>query len=89
MPTYLDQFVIMARQSTDDEINQKNSLEFQVEHCLRFAESRTLPIAPLTIPYVIERGIIKEKYTANYLSNFSDEKMYERKSRKRLGNGGR
>lgn len=44
-----------------------------------FRDEEETPIPPF--PTGVE-------FTANYLSNFSDEKFHGQKSRKRLGNGG-
>lgn len=64
MPPHLNEYLIKARRSTDDEINQKNSLEYQVEQCTKYARERGLPIADLTISGFCEHGVIQEKHTA-------------------------
>ncbi len=57
-------YVIYLRRSTDDKKNQQNTLRYQVEQCLRYAQALNLPIAQLTIDGVCTDGIIREKHSA-------------------------
>lgn len=57
------QYIIYARKSTDDQENQKNSLPYQVEETLRYAQANGLKIAARDIAGVMEKGVIQEKHS--------------------------
>lgn len=71
MSPHVNEYVIKARRSTDDEINQKNSLEYQVEQCQKYALTHGLRIADLTIPGFIDHGIVQERHTAYKTADLS------------------
>jgi len=64
MPTPKPEYLVYARKNTDDLVNQKNSIPFQIDECKRFAEMHGLKIADLNIDGVVERGFFSEKHTA-------------------------
>ena len=57
-------YLIYTRKSTDDANNQKNSIDFQIGACLRFAQERGLPLAQDAVEGFYEAGIIREKHSA-------------------------
>ncbi|MFH1767245.1 MAG: recombinase family protein [Patescibacteria group bacterium] len=59
-----NQYLIYTRKSTNDSNNQKNSIDYQVGQCLKFAESNKLPIAQVGIDNLCAKGIIKERHSA-------------------------
>ena len=59
-----NEYLIYARKSTDDKLNQKNSIPHQVLEMLRYAKLNNLPIAQVTIEGFCTDGIIREKHTA-------------------------
>lgn len=63
-------YLIYTRRSTDDVLNQKNSIEHQVEQCLRYVESNGLTVAAGSVSSFCEEGIIKERHTAFKTSSF-------------------
>lgn len=62
--SFSQQYLIYVRRSTDDAINQRNSIEYQLEQCLRYAHLNKLPVANFTLVHYSENGIIKERHTA-------------------------
>ncbi len=60
---YKSTYLIYARRSTDEPDNQKNSLRYQKEESLKFAERQHLPIAPITLKYFCTNGLIAEKHS--------------------------
>jgi site-specific DNA recombinase len=63
MQSHKDQYLVYARKSTDDQENQKNSLPYQVEENIRFAEANGLRIARVTMLGLMDDGIIQEKHS--------------------------
>ena len=61
---YKNDYLIYARKSTDDSINQKNTIEYQTQENLKFAERESLSIAKLTIEGFCTNGIIIENHSA-------------------------
>lgn len=61
---YQDQYLIYTRKSTDDADNQKNSIDYQIGQCLKYADDHELEIAKLDQEGFCETGIIKEKHSA-------------------------
>ncbi len=59
-----NKYLVYARKSTDDADNQKNSIDYQVGECLRYAKNNNLLITNDSIDGIAETGIIKEKHTA-------------------------
>jgi len=72
-----NEYLIYNRKSTDDAMNQKNSLAHQRIKNLEYAERGQLPIAKLTVPGFCTNGIIDESHTG-----FKEEDEFE------LGAGG-
>ena len=67
------QYLIYTRRSTDDPENQKNSIEYQLELALKFAEREQIPLASsATIEMFCEKGIIKEHH-----SGFKESMFFE------------
>ena len=64
MPDKKSEYLIYARKSTDDTVNQKNSIPYQIDACKKFAEIHKLKIADISIEGVVERGFFAEKHTA-------------------------
>ncbi len=62
--TYKTQYLIYTRKSTDDADNQKNSIDYQVGECIRYATKAGLRIAKYTQEGFCQDGIIREKHTA-------------------------
>lgn len=61
---YEDDYLIYTRKSTDDADNQKNSIDYQIGQCLKYARDQKLNIAELDQEGFCETGIIKEKHSA-------------------------
>ncbi|MBP6025451.1 recombinase family protein [Ferruginibacter sp.] len=61
---YQDHYLIYNRKSTDEPENQKNSLHYQRAENLKYALSKHLSIAPVSIPGFCTDGIIAEKHSA-------------------------
>jgi DNA invertase Pin-like site-specific DNA recombinase len=61
---YQDEYLIYTRKSTDDADNQKNSIDYQIGQCLKYAQDHKLSIAQLNQDGFCENGIIKEKHSA-------------------------
>lgn len=60
-----DEYLIYNRKSTDDADSQRNSLAYQKQRNLEYAERLGLRIAvSLTIPGFCERGVINESHSA-------------------------
>lgn len=59
-----ESYLIYARRSTDDVVHQKNSIDYQVEQCRRFARAQALPIANLAVEGFCEAGVVTERHTA-------------------------
>ena len=57
-------YLIYARKSTDDSDNQKNSIDYQIGQCLKFAKENGLNIAQINQEGFCQLGVIKEKHTA-------------------------
>ena len=68
---YKNQYIIYARKSTDDADNQKNSIDYQVDECLKYIEQRELRLADFTVDGIVKSGIIKEKHSAFKTSDIS------------------
>ena len=64
MYTQKPEYLVYARKSTDDQINQKNSIPYQIDACQKFAETHELKLADVTVENVVEGGIFAEKHTA-------------------------
>jgi len=64
MHTQKPEYLVYARKSTDDQINQKNSIPYQIDACQKFAETHELKLADVTVENVVEGGIFAEKHTA-------------------------
>ena len=60
---YKDYYLIYCRKSTDDSVNQKNSLNYQVSENTRFSKRENLPIAQVDIKGFCTKGVIKESHT--------------------------
>lgn len=60
---FKDDYLIYDRRSTDDAVNQKNSLVYQRQQNLAFSERENLPLAKLTIPGFCKNGIIDESHS--------------------------
>jgi DNA invertase Pin-like site-specific DNA recombinase len=74
MDTTIDhsqEYLVYTRRSTDDLINQKNSIEYQVSRCLSFAASAGFIVAGVAVSGFIEKGVIVERHTA-YKTNALD-----------------
>lgn len=61
---YENAYLIYNRKSTDDAMNQKNSLIYQRQQNIVCGEREGLPIAELTIPGFCTNGIINESHSA-------------------------
>lgn len=62
---FKDGYVLYNRRSLDDAENQRNSLIYQRQRNVEYAQSKTLPIATdLTIPGFCTAGIIDESHSA-------------------------
>ena len=61
---YRNAYLVYNRKSTDDVLNQQNSLKYQREENLRFAERLGLSIAPVTLTGFSTDGIISERHSA-------------------------
>ncbi len=59
-----NEYLIYARKSTDDADNQKNSIDYQIGECLRYAKNNTLLVADFSVDGFCDTGVIKEKHTA-------------------------
>lgn len=57
-------YLIYNRKSTDEPNNQKNSLSYQKQENIKFAQLKNLPIAQITIAGLLNNGIISEKHSA-------------------------
>lgn len=60
---YQHQYLIYCRKSTDDNENQKNSLDHQEAECVRFAEQSGLQIAPVSLDGFCANGIVRESHS--------------------------
>ncbi len=60
---FRDSYLIYNRKSTDEPNNQKNSLKYQREENLRFANKTDLRVAPLSIEGFCTDGIIAERHS--------------------------
>ncbi len=58
-----NQYLIYCRKSTDDNENQKNSLDHQETECVRFAEQSGLQIASVYLEGFCANGIIRESHS--------------------------
>lgn len=58
------EYLIYARKSTDDQEHQKNSIEYQVMHCRKFAADLGLRIADYAEDDFCDNGIVQESHTA-------------------------
>ncbi len=67
-----DFYLIYNRKSTDDAINQKNSIKYQKAVNTRYAFDRKLPIAPITIQGLCTDGVISERH-----SGFKQDELIE------------
>ncbi len=61
---YADSYLVYSRKSTDDDDNQKNSLDFQKTEILKFARRQHLKIADVTLTNFCSAGVIAEKHSA-------------------------
>ncbi|MFA5163258.1 MAG: recombinase family protein [Patescibacteria group bacterium] len=61
---YQNDYLIYTRKSTDDADNQKNSIDYQIGQCSKYASDHKLDIAQLDQEGFCEAGTIKEKHTA-------------------------
>ena len=61
--TYRNCYLIYNRKSTDEEQNQKNSIEYQRSENRRYAEAKNLNIADITIKGFCSSGVISEKHS--------------------------
>ena len=68
---YQNDYLVYTRKSTDDADNQKNSIDYQIGQCLKYAKDNKLDIANLDQERFCENGIIKEKHTAFKTSGIS------------------
>ncbi len=68
---HADEYVIYTRKSTDDADNQKNSIDYQIAECIRFAEREGYKIANLTIPEFCTNGRIAEHH-----SGFEEDNVF-------------
>ena len=59
-----NEYLIYARKSTDDQEHQKNSIEYQVMHCRKFADDVGLRIADYSEEDFCDNGIVQESHTA-------------------------
>jgi site-specific DNA recombinase len=59
-----NKYLVYTRKSTNDSNNQKNSIDYQVGQCLKFAENNNLAIAQVDIDNLCSDGIIKERHSA-------------------------
>lgn len=57
-------YLVYTRKSTDDSDNQKNSISYQKDNCLRFAKDQGLEIADVTHDGFCNSGVIEEKHSA-------------------------
>jgi len=58
------EYLVYTRRSTDDLINQKNSIEYQTKQCLAFAQAQGLVVAGISIEGFCEKGVVQERHTA-------------------------
>ena len=66
---YVDKYLVYTRKSTDEEHNQKNSIDYQIEENLKFSHQHNLSIAQITIEGFCANGIIIEKHSGFKESN--------------------
>src|SRR3989344_4032574 len=63
--SFAKEYVIYCRKSTDDTVNQQNSLSYQRKRNLDFIVAEKLPFAKdLTLPGFCKNGIIEEAHSA-------------------------
>lgn len=72
---YSEYYIIYSRRSTNDPDNQKNSIDYQKDQALKFAERENYKIAPLNIKGFCVDGIIEE-----YHSGFEEDDDFETNS---------
>ncbi|WP_417455897.1 recombinase family protein [Kordiimonas sp.] len=60
---FRDRYLVYDRKSTDEPNNQKNSLKYQREENLKFAERAGLPVASLSLSGFCTDGIIAERHS--------------------------
>lgn len=58
------EYLVYTRRSTDDQVHQKNSIDYQIMQCQHFADNLSLPIADYNEDGFSENGIIQERHTA-------------------------
>ncbi|NMB47928.1 recombinase family protein [Candidatus Kuenenbacteria bacterium] len=61
---YSERYLIYTRKSTDDSENQKNSIDYQKNQCLKFAVDYKFDIADYSLDGFCKNGIIEEKHSA-------------------------
>lgn len=61
---YRDFYLIYVRKSTDDVVNQKNSLAYQKVENARYAKTQGLRVAPITLAGFSTGGIVSERFSA-------------------------
>ena len=66
---YKNKYFIYTRKSDIDVNNQKNSIDYQVNECLRYVQNQQLDLADFTLKGFVENGIIKERHSAFKTSN--------------------
>ena len=77
---YKDYYLIYNRKSTDDPINQKNSIKYQKSENERFAFREKLPIARIFVESFMKDGVISEKHSAfkeDFEMTFSSDNMVQ------------
>jgi site-specific DNA recombinase len=60
---YRGHYLIYNRKSTDDTVNQKNSIKYQKAENIRFAVRERIPIASLTMAGFATEGIVSERHS--------------------------
>jgi site-specific DNA recombinase len=56
-------FLIYCRRSTDDTLNQKNSLEYQEKAGRQFAKDRKFPVSSDSVEGLIKNGVVHERHS--------------------------
>lgn len=69
-----NRYLVYARKSTDDAENQKNSIDYQVGECLRYAKSNGLVVTDYSLEGFSDGGVIREKHTAYKTSDITINK---------------
>ena len=64
-------FLIYTRRSTDDPLNQKNSLEYQEKLCREYARNNKFQITKDSMEGIMQDGIIRERHSAYKASSLS------------------